>query len=162
MDEGYDVVSGWRKERSEALITRRLPSMLANRLISQITRTRLHDHGCTLKAYHADVVAASPLRRAAPLRPALAGLVGAPHRRDPRHPPAAHPRHLEVRVRPQPARRPRPAHGALPCSVTSPGRCSSSGCSGWFSLLVGGTTLSALVAYKLVTGRASPSVRCWC
>jgi glycosyltransferase involved in cell wall biosynthesis len=56
MDEGYDIVSGWRKQRKEPFVTRRLPSMLANRLISQATDVRLHDYGCSLKAYRLDVV----------------------------------------------------------------------------------------------------------
>ena len=55
MDEGYDIVSGWRKDRKEPFISRRLPSMLANGLISQTTGVHLHDYGCTLKAYR-DVV----------------------------------------------------------------------------------------------------------
>jgi glycosyltransferase involved in cell wall biosynthesis len=56
MAEGYDVVSGWRKQRKDKLLMRRLPSLLANKLISRITQTHLHDYGCTLKAYHSDVV----------------------------------------------------------------------------------------------------------
>ncbi|MFA6636822.1 MAG: glycosyltransferase family 2 protein [Candidatus Omnitrophota bacterium] len=49
--EGYDVVSGWRKDRKDAFFTRKLPSNLANRLISWYTGVSLHDYGCTLKAY---------------------------------------------------------------------------------------------------------------
>jgi glycosyltransferase involved in cell wall biosynthesis len=56
MDEGYDIVSGWRTARKEPLLTRRLPSMIANRLISRATDVRLHDYGCSLKAYRLDVV----------------------------------------------------------------------------------------------------------
>ena len=56
MDEGYDIVSGWRKDRKEPLLSRRLPSMLANSLISQTTGVHLHDYGCTLKAYRSVVV----------------------------------------------------------------------------------------------------------
>ena len=51
LDQGYDVVSGWRKNRKDRLITRKLPSMIANRLISWIGRVPLHDYGCSLKAY---------------------------------------------------------------------------------------------------------------
>jgi dolichol-phosphate mannosyltransferase len=51
LDEGYDVVSGWRKDRQDKLITRKIPSMLANRLISWIGGVPLHDYGCSLKAY---------------------------------------------------------------------------------------------------------------
>ena len=53
----FDVVSGWRKNRQDPLLTRRLPSRLANWLISRVTGIRLHDYGCTLKAYRREVVA---------------------------------------------------------------------------------------------------------
>jgi glycosyltransferase involved in cell wall biosynthesis len=56
LDEGYDVVSGWRRERHDALVTRKLPSWIANRLISAISGVRLHDYGCSLKAYHRAVI----------------------------------------------------------------------------------------------------------
>jgi len=56
LGEGYDVVSGWRKDRKDAFLNRRLPSMIANGLISWITGVKLHDYGCTLKAYRRDVV----------------------------------------------------------------------------------------------------------
>ncbi len=55
-DAGADVVSGWRKDRKDPFINRRLPSMLANALISKITGVYLHDYGCTLKAYKREVV----------------------------------------------------------------------------------------------------------
>lgn len=51
-----DVVSGWRRDRKDAWINRRLPSMLANAMISRITGVALHDYGCTLKAYRKDVI----------------------------------------------------------------------------------------------------------
>jgi glycosyltransferase involved in cell wall biosynthesis len=53
LDEGYDVVSGWRKNRKDKMITRKIPSMMANRLISWIGGVPLHDYGCSLKAYGA-------------------------------------------------------------------------------------------------------------
>jgi glycosyltransferase involved in cell wall biosynthesis len=53
LDEGYDVVSGWRKDRQDRLWSRRVPSMIANGLISRWTGVGLHDYGCTLKAYRA-------------------------------------------------------------------------------------------------------------
>jgi glycosyltransferase involved in cell wall biosynthesis len=57
LEEGYDVVSGWRVERwKSAWLTRRLPSVVANRLISETTGVRLHDYGCSLKAYRSEVV----------------------------------------------------------------------------------------------------------
>lgn len=52
----YDLVSGWRKKRKDPFIMRRLPSMIANWLISRVTGVRLHDYGCSLKAYRRDVV----------------------------------------------------------------------------------------------------------
>jgi glycosyltransferase involved in cell wall biosynthesis len=52
----FDVVSGWRKHRQDKFLSRRLPSMLANWLISQVTGVRLHDYGCTLKAYRREVI----------------------------------------------------------------------------------------------------------
>jgi len=56
LDEGYDIVSGWRVKRKDKFLTRRLPSILANWLISAITRVKLHDYGCTLKAFRRDVI----------------------------------------------------------------------------------------------------------
>jgi glycosyltransferase involved in cell wall biosynthesis len=56
MDKGHDVVSGWRQRRKEAFLARRLPSMVANWLISQVTGVHLHDYGCSLKAYRSEVV----------------------------------------------------------------------------------------------------------
>ena len=55
LDEGFDVVSGWRANRQDKALSRKLPSMLANRLISWITGVHLHDYGCTLKAYRREV-----------------------------------------------------------------------------------------------------------
>src|SRR5438874_1435576 len=54
--EGYDVVSGWRRTRQDDALTRRLPSAIANRLISGLLHVPLHDYGCTLKAYRREVV----------------------------------------------------------------------------------------------------------
>ena len=56
LDEGYDVASGWRKKRQDAALTRLLPSLIANGLIAWITGVRIHDYGCTLKAYRRDVL----------------------------------------------------------------------------------------------------------
>ncbi|HWM92298.1 MAG TPA: glycosyltransferase family 2 protein [Thermoanaerobaculia bacterium] len=56
IEEGYDVVSGWRKNRQDKMISRRLPSMAANWLIGKLTGTEIHDNGCTLKAYRLEVV----------------------------------------------------------------------------------------------------------
>jgi len=56
INEGYDVVSGWRKNRSDKKITRILPSKIANGLISKISGLHLHDYGCTLKAYRKEII----------------------------------------------------------------------------------------------------------
>ena len=56
LDQGYDLVSGWRKHRKDTYITRTLPSNMANKLISWVTGVNLHDYGCTLKAYRRDVL----------------------------------------------------------------------------------------------------------
>jgi glycosyltransferase involved in cell wall biosynthesis len=56
LDEGYDLVSGWRKRRQDTYLTRTLPSNLANWLISRVTGVPLHDYGCTLKAYRREVL----------------------------------------------------------------------------------------------------------
>src|SRR5512132_3375660 len=56
LDEGYDLVSGWRKDRKDNRLTRTLPSNLANGLISWTTGVHLHDYGCTLKAYRKDAL----------------------------------------------------------------------------------------------------------
>jgi glycosyltransferase involved in cell wall biosynthesis len=56
LEQGYDIVCGWRKDRKDALITRRLPSTIANWIISKATGVALHDYGCSLKAYRAEVV----------------------------------------------------------------------------------------------------------
>lgn len=56
IDDGYDVVSGWRRNRKDAFISRTLPSRIANWLISFVTGVHLHDYGCTLKAYKREVI----------------------------------------------------------------------------------------------------------
>ena len=56
IEEGYDVVSGWRKGRKDSYFTRRLPSIIANKVISWIGGVHLHDYGCTLKAYRRDIL----------------------------------------------------------------------------------------------------------
>lgn len=56
IEEGYDVVSGWREKRKDPFFTRTLPSILANKLISWVTGVHLHDYGCTLKAYRREVI----------------------------------------------------------------------------------------------------------
>jgi len=56
LDEGFDVVSGWRKNRQDKLISRKIPSKVANRIISWIGGVPLHDYGCSLKAYRREVI----------------------------------------------------------------------------------------------------------
>ncbi|NNN05271.1 MAG: glycosyltransferase family 2 protein [Elusimicrobia bacterium] len=78
MNEGYDVVSGWRKDRQDRFLDRKLPSMIANGLISRITGVNLHDYGCTLKLYKAEYL--KPLRLYGEMHrfvPAFAGFLGA-------------------------------------------------------------------------------------
>ncbi len=78
LNEGYDVVSGWRKDRKDAFINRKLPSMIANSLISWITGVHLHDYGCTLKLYRAKYL--KPVRLYGEMHrfvPAFAGFLGA-------------------------------------------------------------------------------------
>ena len=76
--EGYDIVSGWRYYRKDKWLTRCLPSMIANNLISRVTGVHLHDYGCSLKAYRADVIKAinayGDMHR---FFPAVASLTGA-------------------------------------------------------------------------------------
>ncbi|MBX6422925.1 glycosyltransferase family 2 protein [Thermosulfurimonas sp. F29] len=61
IEEGYDVVSGWRRERRDPFLSRRLPSRLANWLIGRITGVKIHDYGCTLKAYRREVIQGIPI-----------------------------------------------------------------------------------------------------
>ena len=78
IDEGYDVVSGWRVKRKDAFITRTLPSRTANAIISRVTGVKLHDYGCTLKAYRREVL--TNFRLYGEMHrfiPAYAGYVGA-------------------------------------------------------------------------------------
>src|SRR3989454_7348959 len=90
IDEGYDVVSGWRKNRQDKLVTRKIPSMLANRLISWIGGVPLHDYGCSLKAYRReslqDVQLYGEMHRFIPIYASWAGarvaeIPGEPHSR---------------------------------------------------------------------------------
>ncbi len=77
LDEGYDVVSGWRKNRKDKMFTRKIPSMMANRLISWIGGVPLHDYGCSLKAYRReslqDVRLYGEMHRFIPIYAAWAG-----------------------------------------------------------------------------------------
>ena len=57
LNQGYDLVSGWRKHRKDDALTRIFPSKIANWVISQITEVKLHDYGCSLKAYRAELIA---------------------------------------------------------------------------------------------------------
>lgn len=78
LDEGYDLVAGWRKDRKDAFLNRKLPSMIANWLISATTQVRLHDYGCTLKAMRSDL--AKQLRLYGEMHrfiPAVAAFIGA-------------------------------------------------------------------------------------
>ncbi len=61
LDEGYDLVCGWRKDRQDKFLTRRVPSIIANWIISKVTGVAIHDNGCSLKAYRASVIKQVPL-----------------------------------------------------------------------------------------------------
>jgi glycosyltransferase involved in cell wall biosynthesis len=77
IEQGHDIVCGWRKDRKDAFLTRRVPSILANRLISWATGVALHDYGCSLKVFRAEVV--KPLRLYGEMHrflPAIASQVG--------------------------------------------------------------------------------------
>lgn len=75
--QGYDVVSGWRVDRQDKMLTRRLPSQMANWLISKVTRVQLHDYGCTLKAYRREVLTGfrlyGEMHRFIPVYPRMVG-----------------------------------------------------------------------------------------
>jgi glycosyltransferase involved in cell wall biosynthesis len=77
IEEGYDVVCGWRKERKDTFLSRRLPSIIANWLIGKVTGVSIHDNGCSLKAYRAAVIKQvalySELHRFIPAMATLAG-----------------------------------------------------------------------------------------
>lgn len=78
LDEGYDVVCGWRKDRQDKLISRRFPSVIANWIIGRITGVRIHDNGCSLKAYRGHVIKNVDLYgEAHRFIPALSTLTGA-------------------------------------------------------------------------------------
>ncbi len=78
LDEGFDVVSGWRKDRKDKLFSRRLPSVLANFLLARATGVKLHDFGCSLKAYRAPYIDSIELYgEMHRFIPALAGVAGA-------------------------------------------------------------------------------------
>lgn len=78
LEEGYDVVSGWRRERKDAFLTRRLPSFIGNIVVSAVSGLKLHDYGCTLKAYRSEVIKSVPLYgEMHRLIPALADWMGA-------------------------------------------------------------------------------------
>jgi glycosyltransferase involved in cell wall biosynthesis len=77
MDDGCDIVCGWRKNRKDPWLTRRLPSALANKLISASTGVKLHDYGCSLKVFRADIV--KPLKLYGEMHrflPAIASEIG--------------------------------------------------------------------------------------
>jgi len=56
IEEGYDIASGWRRKREDSFLTRKLPSYIANFLIAQFTKVKLHDYGCSLKAYRRNAI----------------------------------------------------------------------------------------------------------
>ncbi len=78
LDEGYDLVCGWRKNRQDKFLTRRVPSIIANWIIGKVTGVPIHDNGCSLKAYRASVIKQVPLYgEMHRFIPAMATVVGA-------------------------------------------------------------------------------------
>jgi glycosyltransferase involved in cell wall biosynthesis len=78
IDEGYDIVVGWRHNRQDKLVTRKIPSKIANWLIGKVTGIPINDNGCSLKAFRADVIKAIPLySEMHRFIPAMASLAGA-------------------------------------------------------------------------------------
>jgi len=78
LDEGYDLVCGWRRDRKDRFLTRRLPSIVANALLGDLTGVRVHDFGCTLKGFRATLLKSLPMySEMHRYIPALAGSLGA-------------------------------------------------------------------------------------
>ena len=118
LEEGYDIVCGWRKDRKDTLVTRRIPSIIANKLISRATgvrpaRLRLLAEGLPQRGREA----AAPLRRDAPLHPGDRERVRREGRRGGRQPPRASRRHLQVRAVAHHPGDPRPGHGEVPAEL---------------------------------------------
>ena len=119
--EELDIVCGWRKDRKDTFLSRRLPSMVANRLISWATGVQLHDYGCSLKVFRAEVV--KPLKLYGEMHrfiPAIASEQGVRiaevvvnHR-------ARQARHVEVRHFTDRPRGPRSADGEVPPQLLDP------------------------------------------
>ena len=127
LERGYDIVCGWRKDRKDAFLSRRLPSMVANRLISAATGVRLHDYGCSLKVFRAEVV--KPLKLYGEMHrflPAIASEQGVAIARDRRESSRAQARQVEVRHRPNDPRDARPDDREVPARAIRRGRCRSS------------------------------------
>ena len=89
--QNLDIVCGWRKDRKDPFINRRLPSMIANAIISFATGVKLHDYGCSLKVFRAEVVKQMKLYgEMHRFLPAIASEFGVDDRRAGRQPPRAH------------------------------------------------------------------------
>ena len=115
IDQGYDVVSGWRVNRQDTFITRTLPSRAANWLISTVTGVHLHDYGCTLKAYRREVLTGFRLYgEMHRFIPAYAHSVGARMVEVPVTPPPAQVRPHQVQPDAHVKGRPRPVYGQVP------------------------------------------------
>ncbi len=115
IDEGYDIVCGWRKDRKDTFVTRRVPSVLANKLISWATGVELHDYGCSLKVFRAEVV--KPLRLYGEMHrflPAIASQIGVRIKEVVVNHRAAHRRDVEVRPVAHRSRRSRSGDGQVP------------------------------------------------
>jgi glycosyltransferase involved in cell wall biosynthesis len=97
LDEGHGVVSGWRKNRKDGFMLRKLPSIIANRMISAATGVKLHDYGCTLKIYQEVSSRLPPVRRDASFSARLRAPGRCQHSRNARAAPSADPWKVKVR-----------------------------------------------------------------
>ena len=118
LEEGHDIVCGWRRQRRDPWLTRRLPSNLANWLISRTTGVRLHDYGCSLKVFRGEVVRSLRLYgRDAPVHSGHRQRAGGAHRRGEGKPPRPPLRYVEVRPVAHLAGHSRSAHGEVPAEL---------------------------------------------
>ena len=110
-----DIIAGWRKNRKDKFFSRRLPSMVANRIISKATGVKLHDYGCSLKVFRAEVV--KPMKLYGEMHrflPAIASEFGVTTVESGREPPGEEARHLEVRHLAHDSGDPRSPDGQVP------------------------------------------------
>ena len=118
LDEGYDLVSGWRKDRKDNRFTRTIPSNMANGLISWVTGVHLHDYGCTLKAYRRDALEGFPVVwRDAPLYSCVCTFCRGEDHRTSRPPPPTQIWRGKIRPGENRESRPGPVHCQIPAGL---------------------------------------------